>query len=187
MPADLKNAFGESCCDGGACSGPMSAQNCGCDPGMNYHCSDYPFCSWGKFESSIPDTFAVESVVGMQAMEDAMRDTVPAVGFTVKDSGKRETYAGGMVRDITEGKLNYALVADGPMLKRWAEHLTKGAMKYGEGNWLKAEGNLELNRARQSAFRHFVQWFYGEVDEDHASAVLFNINECEYIKLKMAK
>jgi hypothetical protein len=107
--------------------------------------------------------------------------------FTIKDSGKREEFSGGMVRDTAEGKINYALIADGPMLKRWAEHLTKGAKKYAKRNWMKAEGQEEYERARESAFRHFMQWFNGETDEDHASAVFFNINETEYLKLKGVK
>ena len=39
MPADLKNPFGESCCDGSACSTTReSARSCGCDPGANWVC-----------------------------------------------------------------------------------------------------------------------------------------------------
>lgn len=34
MPADLKNPFGESCCDGGANGPKESARPCGCDYGM---------------------------------------------------------------------------------------------------------------------------------------------------------
>lgn len=34
MPADLTKPFSESCCDGGACNNDMSAQSCGCDPGL---------------------------------------------------------------------------------------------------------------------------------------------------------
>lgn len=102
--------------------------------------------------------------------------------FTIKDSGKREEYKSGMVRDTTEGKTMWSLVADGPMLKRWAEHLTKGAIKYAVRNWMKADGDEEMNRAKDSAFRHFMQWLSGETDEDHAAAVFFNINEVEYIK-----
>ena len=35
MPANLKKPFDPSCCDGGECApSPMSAQNCGCDPGL---------------------------------------------------------------------------------------------------------------------------------------------------------
>ncbi len=107
-------------------------------------------------------------------------------GFTIKDSGKREEFKGGMVRDTTEGKINYALVADGPMLKRWAVHLTNGAKKYAKRNWMLAEGQEELDRARESAFRHFMQWFNGERDEDHGAAVIFNINEAEYITDKLS-
>jgi hypothetical protein len=102
--------------------------------------------------------------------------------FVIKDSGRRELFVGGMVRDTAEGKTNYALIADGPMLRRWAVHLTKGALKYDARNWMKARGQAELDRARESAFRHFIQWFDGDRDEDHAAAVFFNINECEFIK-----
>ncbi len=39
MPANLKNPFGESCCDGGICNiSKGSAQPCGCDPGANWVC-----------------------------------------------------------------------------------------------------------------------------------------------------
>jgi hypothetical protein len=68
------------------------------------------------------------------------------------------------------------------MFDRWAEHLTKGAEKYNEGNWLKASGEEELKRFRASAVRHFVQWLRGDTDEDHAAAVFFNINGIEYVK-----
>lgn len=106
---------------------------------------------------------------------------------TIKDSGARQQFAGGMVRDITEGKINYALVADGPMLQRWAQHLTTGAKKYAKRNWMLAQGQEEYDRAKESAFRHFMQWFNSETDEDHASAVFFNINEVEYLKGKGLK
>lgn len=101
--------------------------------------------------------------------------------FGLKDSGVREVYDSGMVRDTTTDKTLWALVYDGPMLKRWAEHLTKGAKKYTERNWMKAESEVEYNRARDSAARHFAQWMNHKVDEDHAAAVLFNINLAEYI------
>jgi len=105
--------------------------------------------------------------------------------FVIKDSGVRTKFSGGMVRDTTENKINWCLVADGPMLKRWAIHLTNGAKKYAKRNWMKAEDQEELDRAKESAYRHFMQWYYNEVDEDHASATIFNINETEYIKEKL--
>jgi hypothetical protein len=106
--------------------------------------------------------------------------------FTIKDSGQRKQFDGGMVRDTDEGKINYLLTRDGPMLKRWAIHLTKGAVKYAKRNWMLAAGEAELDRARESAVRHFEQWLAGEQDEDHASATYFNINQVEYIKARLA-
>lgn len=106
------------------------------------------------------------------------------MSFTVKDSGVREQFPTGMQRD-TGDKTRYDLVFDGPMLKRWAEHLTKGAKKYDARNWMKAATPEEMERSRQSAVRHFVQWLNGETDEDHAAAVLFNINGFEYVKEKL--
>jgi hypothetical protein len=102
--------------------------------------------------------------------------------FAVKDSGQRMQFDSGMVRDITEGKIDYSLVLDGPMFQRWAEHLTRGAQKYDKRNWMKARGEAEYERFRESALRHFIQWFRGETEEDHAAAVFFNINGAEFVK-----
>jgi len=105
--------------------------------------------------------------------------------FQVKDSGQRQQFASGMVRDVTEGKTNYLLIRSGPMFQRWAEHLTKGAVKYSEDNWLKAEGEAELKRFTASAARHFEQWLAGDRSEDHAAAVFFNLNGAEYVRDRM--
>lgn len=92
-----------------------------------------------------------------------------------------------MVRDITEGKIDFLLVRDGPMLLRWATHLTNGAKKYAKRNWMQANGEEELERFKESAARHFEQWLRGDVDEDHAAAVLFNINGAEYTKDRLER
>jgi len=108
-------------------------------------------------------------------------------GFAIKDSGKREKFASGMVRDVVAGKLWWSLVADGPMLQRWAVHLTKGAIKYAARNWMLADGEAEYERFKDSAFRHFMQWYLGDLDEDHAAATIFNINGAEYVKERREK
>ncbi len=110
--------------------------------------------------------------------------------FEIKDSGKRQEFVSGMVRDTAEGKTNYMSVLDGPMFDRWAEHLTKGKIKYpdvepGVANWTLAGGEAEYHRFRQSAFSHFRKWLRGDVDEDHASALFFNVNGAEYVKAKI--
>jgi hypothetical protein len=105
--------------------------------------------------------------------------------FTVKDSGQREQFASGMVRDVATDKVDYSLALDGPMFERLAVHLTKGAKKYSKRNWMQANGQTELDRFKESAIRHFVQWVRGDRDEDHAAAVLFNINGYEHVKEKI--
>lgn len=105
--------------------------------------------------------------------------------FVVKDSGQRMVLSSGMQRDTTEGKTDYSLVLDGPMFERWAIHLTKGAAKYDKRNWMKATpGDGSYERFKESALRHFLQWYRGETDEDHASATFFNINGAEYVKTR---
>ena len=107
--------------------------------------------------------------------------------FVIKDSGERASFSGGMVRDVATDKIDYSLITDGPMFKRWAQHLTTGALKYSKRNWMKAEGQEEYDRFKESAFRHFMQWYFDEIDEDHASAVYFNINGAEFSRDKMKK
>ncbi len=109
------------------------------------------------------------------------------MSYKIKDSGERKEFESGMVRDVTGDKIDYTLVLDGPMFERWAVHLTKGAEKYDKRNWMKAAGPEELERFVESAVRHFVQWYNGEADEDHAAAVLFNMNGAEYVKDRLPK
>ena len=103
----------------------------------------------------------------------------------IKDSGKRQSYPSGMVRDVQDGKVMYTLIRKGPMYKRWAEHLTEGVKKYGKDNWTLANSQEEMDRFYESACRHFEQWLAGEDDEDHAAACIFNINAVEYLKGKL--
>jgi len=115
------------------------------------------------------------------------------MAFTTKDSGKREEYDSGMVRDTNEGKARFdLLLPEGipykeQILTRFAELMERGAKKYKDRNWEKAIGSEELNRFKESALRHIMQWYCGEDDEDHAVAVLFNIMAFEATNYKLNK
>ena len=101
--------------------------------------------------------------------------------FVVKDSGAREQRAGGFVRDTEEGKPDLTLVPrEG--IRRYAEHLTKGAVKYGKHNWRLSHTLDDKERFLRSAARHFNQYLDGEMDEDHVSAVKFNLDAAEYVR-----
>jgi Domain of unknown function (DUF5664) len=111
----------------------------------------------------------------------------------VKDSGKREEFGTGMVRDTQDGKARFDLLLpegvpfSAQFLTRCAQHLANGARKYSARNWEQAHTQAELDRAKSSAFRHFMQWYSGEMDEDHAAAVFFGLLSAEYIKHRMAQ
>ena len=108
----------------------------------------------------------------------------------IKDSGERMEFESGMVRQPDDDKIDYTLLFPEKgvsMLIRWAKHLTNGAKKYEARNWEKANSKEELQRFRQSACRHFVDWIMGKEDEDHAAAVFFNIQGAEYVGDKLKK
>jgi len=103
--------------------------------------------------------------------------------YKIKDSGKRQEFSTGMQRDSCE-KIRYDLV---PMFirERLAEHYTKGAKKYTLRNWEKAKTESELERFIASAERHFNAWLKGETEEDHVSALIFNLIGVEMVISKM--
>jgi len=107
--------------------------------------------------------------------------------FITKDSGKRKNFKSGMVRDTEKNKPRYDLIYL-PMITRLAELHGRGVSKYGERNWENANTLVELKRFKASAFRHFMQWIQNISDgEDHAAAILFNVNAAEFLKDKGVK
>lgn len=113
--------------------------------------------------------------------------------FETKDSGVRAEFEGGMVRDSDEGKPRFDLISPllvpypQQMLTRWAALMGRGAQKYGDRNWERGRGEEVARRARGSAHRHFMQWYYRETDEDHAAATCFNISAAEFFDIMNAR
>ena len=101
--------------------------------------------------------------------------------WVTKDSGERQQFETGMVRDVQKGKARFDLCWK-PLLWRWAELMGRGAEKYGENNWMKAATEEERNRFKASAERHLQQYLRGDIDEDHAAAVIFNLAGAEYVR-----
>ncbi len=105
-------------------------------------------------------------------------------GFTTLDSGEREEYETGAVRDTNKGKGRFDLLPYAP-LKRLAGLYERGAEKYDDNNWRRG---IPTNRAYESALRHLHQANelntlkrLGRVtddpmaSEDHLAAAAFNI------------
>jgi hypothetical protein len=91
--------------------------------------------------------------------------------FCVQDSGSRQEFIGGSVRDTQEGKGRYDLIS--PIaLHRLSMVCQQGAQKYGDRNWEKGQ---PLSRFMDSAKRHLNDYLLGYRDEDHLSQAVWNI------------
>lgn len=91
--------------------------------------------------------------------------------FTMKDSGHRESFTTGAVRDTSKGKGCPELIS--PIaIRRLAIVLEKGKEKYAERNW---EKGMEIGRILQSAIRHIYDHIEGKRDEDHLGHAMFNV------------
>lgn len=89
----------------------------------------------------------------------------------VKDSGKRQKFDTGAVRDIQVGKGRFDLLPP-RAIRRLAEHFENGAVKYGDRNW---EKGIPNSRFIDSALRHLFKVLAGSIDEDHLTAAVWNI------------
>lgn len=112
--------------------------------------------------------------------------------YITKDSGERAEFESGMQRDTEAGKPRFDLMIpldvpyDQQFITRLAALFGRGAVKYDDRNWEKADSEAEMARMKSSAFRHFMQWLCGEDDEDHAAGTVFNILAHETTKAKIA-
>jgi hypothetical protein len=90
---------------------------------------------------------------------------------SVKDSGARQSFVTGSVRDLGTGKGRYDLIPAYPM-KRLAVHYENGASKYGDRNWEKGQNVM---RYIESAIRHAFNLLDGDQSEDHPAALIWNV------------
>jgi hypothetical protein len=90
---------------------------------------------------------------------------------SVKDSGERQQFVTGAVRDAQTGKGMPHLLPTHALF-RLALHFENGAKKYGPNNWRKG---IPLSRYLDSCFRHWCAVRDGLHDEDHCAAVMWNI------------
>jgi len=107
-----------------------------------------------------------------------------------KDSGVRHTSPSGYQRDTQGDKPRFDLMLlenvaykDQP-LTLFAELLSRGAKKYKPRNFELADSKEDLDRAKSSLLRHCIQAVTGEEDEDHYSAIMFNVWQVLSIKNK---
>ena len=89
----------------------------------------------------------------------------------MKSSGEIREFASGAVRDSAEGKPRMELVPY-DLLARLSKWYAEGAKKYKDNNWRKGQPESAVSGSLQ---RHFEKWMRGETDEDHLSAMAWNV------------
>jgi hypothetical protein len=93
------------------------------------------------------------------------------MGGAIKDSGQRQEFGTGSVRDTEVGKGRPDL-APTLFLRRVFGWLEQGSGKYGDRNW---ERGQPLSRYYSSAMRHLMHAFDGDTSEDNEAAAAWNI------------
>ena len=91
--------------------------------------------------------------------------------FVTKDSGQRQEFATGSVRDSRDGKGRYDLISP-YALARLAGVYERGAKKYADRNWEKGQPQ---SRFLDSAMRHLQAYLMGHRDEDHLAQSAWNV------------
>lgn len=92
--------------------------------------------------------------------------------FVTKDSGARQEFPSGSVRDTSVGKPRPDLISPRATL-RHAALMSRGAERYGERNW---ELGQPVSRYLESLLRHILMYQLGERTEDHLAAARFNVD-----------
>ncbi len=88
----------------------------------------------------------------------------------MEDSGKRQEFESGAVRDSADGKSRPDLQS--PYAQERIGHwLRLGAEKYNERNW---EAGMSFSRCVASIERHLVAYKMGRREEDHLAAIAVN-------------
>lgn len=113
--------------------------------------------------------------------------------YVTKDSGKKTVHSDGVQRDTRDGKTLYTLMfpkgvpLEEQLIHRVAELYTRGAKKYGDRNWENSAAQDTLEHHREALWRHFMKFFMEVKDgEDHAAAVVWNLNAIEQTKRNLA-
>ena len=92
----------------------------------------------------------------------------------VEVKNKARVFNTGAMRDSNSNK-PYIHNLKGYTRQRFGYHMTKGANKYGDGNW---EKGLPSSCYLESVDRHLASYMEGDRSEDHLSAIIFGIQGC---------
>lgn len=110
----------------------------------------------------------------------------------LNDTGARTAFAGGGVRDTSEGKPRFDLLwpkdvpLDSQFLARMAHVLMLGAAKYDERNWELFHTPEAVAHAQASLGRHYAGYMAGDTSEDHLAMMGCNLLILASLEWKLA-
>lgn len=117
------------------------------------------------------DGININDVVNVERKREIMKPTLTEEQQKELMKDVNRAFPTGAQRDTGESKLRMSLLPQ-QELNRVLKRYYDGAEKYGENNWMKG---MPLSVYYDSAMRHIQSWWNGEDDEDHASAVVWNM------------
>jgi hypothetical protein len=114
--------------------------------------------------------------------------------YITKDSGEKAVHSDGVQRDTQKGKRLFTLMFPKgvplaqQLIVRVADLYTRGAEKYGDRNWENSKSADTLAHHEDALWRHFMNFYFEEnVEEDHAAAIIWNINAVELTRRNMRR
>lgn len=107
----------------------------------------------------------------------------PYAGKKLQDSGARQDFSTGAVRDTQEGKGRYDLLPPAAVFAV-ARVFEEGAKKYEERNF---EKGMPLSRFIDSALRHIFKHLEGFRDEPHMAQAAWNLLAYIHIATQIQK
>jgi len=99
-----------------------------------------------------------------------MEDKKSILEGKMHDSGERQQFDTGAVRDTATGKGMPSLISP-ELIFRLSQWLELGATKYSPRNW---EKGIKISRCMDSMIRHVFKYLDGQNDEDHLAAIACN-------------
>lgn len=91
--------------------------------------------------------------------------------YEIKDSGERQEFSTGAVRDKKDGKGRFDLLPP-RTIRALAIHYQKGGLKYLPRNW---EQGIPIGEFIDSGLRHIFDYVEGKTDENHLIAAIWNL------------
>jgi hypothetical protein len=114
--------------------------------------------------------------------------------FVTKNSGEKAFHSDGVQRDTDKGKTKYTLMfplgvpMKEQLIVRVAELYTRGGESYGDRNWEDSSAGDTLTHHQDALWRHFMNFYFAIEDgEDHAAAIVWNINAVEMTRRNLDK